>query len=169
MISVCSNTCKAHYIEREECAEWFGKVLEVKCSLAREVGEGTFANEAPLLLINSGSVRRLNKLGKKRGRKEVSELSFRPNLVVDDGSSGIVNVEDSWTKISIGNVHFEVIGPCSRCNMVEVGGGSGVLRTLSEYRRDRGRILFGVFVAVPAKLAKTEHIKIGDAIDVFSS
>ncbi|GMH46362.1 hypothetical protein TrRE_jg4146 [Triparma retinervis] len=139
-------------VKSEECALWFERVLKVKCFLAREakLGEG-FANEAPLLLISGGSVRRLNQIGKTMGRQIVDEISFRPNFIVDDGGNG-GNIEDEWQSIEVGGVCFKVQGPCSRCNMVEVDpnrarqGKGGVLRTLGNYRRSGGRIIFGVFV-----------------------
>ena len=113
-VSVCSNVCRAYYVENVEYSIWFESVLKVKCFLARRVkGEGCFSNEAPLLLISSGSVRRLNSFRRGNDKLEVNEISFRPNLVVDDGElegegEGELeggcseNMEDGWSKIRIG-------------------------------------------------------------------
>ena len=132
-----------------------------------------FANEAPLLLISGGSVRRLNKMGRAMGRELVDELSFRPNFVVDDGENG-GNIEDEWESIEVGGVGFKIRGPCSRCNMVEVDpnrgrqGKGGVLRTLGNYRRSGGRIIFGVFVQRMGAGAGAGggSIKVGDNVRI---
>jgi uncharacterized protein YcbX len=125
-----------------------------------------FANEAPLLLISGGSVRRLNKMVRAMGRELVDELSFRPNFVVDDGENG-GNIEDEWESIEVGGVGFKIRGPCSRCNMVEVDS-RGVLRTLGNYRRSGGRIIFGVFVQrMGAEVgAGGGSIKVGDNVRI---
>ena len=61
---------------------------------------------------------------------------------------------DKWKKIVLPRheLEFNVIGPCARCSMVDIDPTSGAkggktLRALAQYRRDKGKINFGVFLS----------------------
>jgi hypothetical protein len=84
--------------------------------------------------------------------------AFRPNLVV---SSDVAFEEDSWSTILIGNVALsvrshkrslliiKVVGPCHRCQMVNIDQESSNVNTttykaLAKFRRkEGGQIAFG--------------------------
>ena len=155
-VTVCSAKCAATVFDDHALySEWFSSYLKVKCFLARN-GESndkdSFANEAPLLLLTRQSVERLNGTLRMQGKAGVSARHFRPNLVLNVvGGGGGDNPEDSWTDIDIGGVLFEVTGKCQRCAMVDFDPTSGAnngstLRALSTFRREKSRIIFGVFV-----------------------
>jgi len=123
-----------------------------------------YSNEASLLLISQNSISMLNSVISSQGwGKQVVARHFRPNIVVSSSSEAqedetdfpvIRNPEDFWQKICIkseDNKELELIavGKCARCQMVDVDPDSGMkgktLRALAEYRRERGKILFGTF------------------------
>ena len=91
---------------------WFSEYLQQPCklvffaenSLRCVKGRNTqvaFADGYPLLLINQSSVDLLN----TKLDNPVNALHFRPNIVVKGETPFI---EDSWARIKIGEVEFEV-------------------------------------------------------------
>lgn len=122
-----------------------------------------FANDASLLLVSQNSIDQLNAILAEQCSNLVSSRHFRPNLVVkchdpllerNQGKSGReLHPEDSWSKVELIDHGIQLVsgGPCSRCQMVDVDPTSGMkgktLRALSEYRRRRGQIVFGIFLS----------------------
>ncbi|RRJ84647.1 MOSC domain-containing protein [Aestuariirhabdus litorea] len=140
----------------DDAAGWLETLLETPCRLVYMEGdcrrqvdrhyaeEGvltSFADGFPLLLIGEASLRDLN----GRLERPVSMDRFRPNLVV---STQVPFEEDRWREIEIGSIRCSVVKPCSRCIMTTVNpldgsGGREPLRTLSQYRRQSGGVMFG--------------------------
>lgn len=124
-----------------------------------------YSNEASLLLISQNSISMLNSVIYSQGwGEQVVARHFRPNIVVSSSSGApedesddfpaINNPEDFWQKICIKSeatkeLELIAVGKCARCQMVDVDPDSGMkgktLRALAEYRRERGKILFGTF------------------------
>ncbi len=167
-IRVCGNKCGGTIWGSHAASQWFSSFLGVQCWLARykdsNGSRSGFENEAPILLVSKNAVDRLNKVMTIQGSKPVNAMFFRPNVVVDvtiqDDSS---NPEDSWEKIVFPSheLEFNVIGPCARCAMVDIDPRSGckggkTLRALAQYRRDKGRINFGVFLSCSEKEAQDD-------------
>ncbi len=104
----------------------------------------SFADGYPLLLISQASLDALN----QRSPVRHSMAQFRPNLVVE-GCEPFA--EDSWKRIRIGEVEFEVAKPCSRCVLTTADPNSGKfaehgepLHTLRQFRQDeKGELFFG--------------------------
>lgn len=134
-----------------------------------------YSNEASLLLLSQNSISTLNSVISSQGwGKEVVARHFRPNIVISSGSDaekdteqqGKSNPEDSWHRIYIKNesttLELNAVGKCARCQMVDIDPDSGMkgntLRALAEYRRERGKILFGTFFSGSSK---------NDSRDVF--
>lgn len=140
----------------EEAAQWLSERLALPCRLvympdesqrpvdknfATEGETVSFADGFPLLLISQASLDDLN------GRLEdpVPMNRFRPNLVV----SGCAPFEeDTWRRIRIGDVEFDLPKPCSRCVMPSIDQATGmrdkaINPVLASYRRRDGRIYFG--------------------------
>lgn len=70
---------------------------------------------------------------------------FRPNIVV---SGGDAFAEDSWRRIQIGNIEFELVKPCARCAIPTVNLDSGVreadvFKMLRAERLRDGDVFFG--------------------------
>ncbi|MDN2664023.1 MOSC domain-containing protein [Psychromonas sp. 14N.309.X.WAT.B.A12] len=133
--------------------QWFSTYLKQDCQLVyfsenttrcvkNRTNQVSFADGYPLLLINQASVDELN----THLNKPVTALHFRPNLIVKGESAFI---EDTWLRIKIGEVEFEVSKPCSRCNFTNVDPLTGVpdleqpLKTLAGFRFHDGDIDFG--------------------------
>ncbi|MGB5445202.1 MAG: MOSC N-terminal beta barrel domain-containing protein, partial [Psychromonas sp.] len=121
---------------------WFSQFLQQKCQLVffaaqtqrlikNRTTQVSFADGYPLLLINQTSVDNLN----SRLETPVTALHFRPNLVIN---GDFPFVEDSWSRIRIGEVEFEVSKPCSRCLFTNVDPETSIadvnepLRTLAK-------------------------------------
>ncbi|MCE7057378.1 MOSC domain-containing protein [Algoriphagus sp. AGSA1] len=153
--------------------EWFSKKLGVSVRLVkmpdtteRKVdpryavnGESvSFADGMPYLMIGQKSLADLN----SRLEVPVPMNRFRPNIVF---SGGRPFVEDSWAKIQIGEVGFQVLKPCARCIMTTVDQDTGIkaaepLKTLATYRKVGNKILFGQNMVA----LSTGAIKVGDKL-----
>jgi uncharacterized protein YcbX len=124
-----------------------------------------FPDAFPLLLISRGSLEELN----RRTPRPVTMEHFRPNLVVD-GCEPFA--EDSWRQLRVGGVELEVVKPCARCVFTTVNPVTGVvakdgepLRTLSEFRRKDGKVMFGQNVLV----RRPGTLQVGDRVQVDSA
>jgi len=140
----------------DDVAAWLTARLDLKCRLVyipddssrpvdgnyARAGETVgFADAFPLLLISQASLDDLN----HRMETPVPMNRFRPNLVVA-GCEPFA--EDSWKKIRIGEVEFDVAKPCSRCVIPSIDQATGekdknINRVLASFRRRDGKIYFG--------------------------
>lgn len=171
-VTVWDDTMPARLVN-EEIDAWFSAVLKMNVRLVkmpistdRKVdpryavnGESvSFADGMPYLLIGQNSLLDLN------SRLDIPVLMnrFRPNIVF---SGGEAFVEDSWKKIRIGELEFQVIKPCGRCVMITVEQNTGIkgaepLKTLATYRKVGSKILFGQNMVALSKGV----VKVGDEI-----
>lgn len=110
----------------------------------------SFADGYPFLLVGESSLDELNRrLADSYAGPGVFEPlpmnRFRPNFVVQ-GSEPFA--EDKWKRIRIGETVFHVVKPCARCVITTIDQNKGVktgaepLRTLAEFRKKRGKVLF---------------------------
>ncbi|MEO1575095.1 MAG: MOSC domain-containing protein, partial [Pseudomonadota bacterium] len=141
---------------------WFSDYLGTPCHLVyqheadlravapahgtRPGDEVSFADGYPVLLIGSASLDDLN----GRLASPVPMSRFRTNIVADTDAPF---VEDSWARIAIGEVTFDVVKRCARCVFTTVDPMSGQkdpagepLATLRGYRLDKSErgVMFGV-------------------------
>lgn len=156
--------------------DWFSEYLKRPCQL-HFYGENSnrhikntqkpvaFADGYPLLVISKGSLEALN----SRSSRINTMAQFRPNLVIENCDAF---AEDSWKKIRIGEVEFEVSKPCSRCIFTTIDPLTAQpdqyrepLKTLASFRKgDDGDVYFGQNL-IPLN---TGQIKKGDKIEVLS-
>jgi hypothetical protein len=120
----------------------------------------SFTDGFPFLLISEASLQDLN----KRLDEPVPMNRFRPNLVV---SGCEAFAEDSWRQIRIGSISFNVVKPCERCVITTVDQALGIrgkepLQTLSQYRRQNGKILFGQNLIHTSLGA----LQVGDSVEI---
>ena len=129
-------------------------------------GGGSFSNEAELLLVNEASMLfhmsqmqeanapNTHDEERKIVMRPVRTANFRPNVVVRGADA---HCEDTWRRlrVSTDGPLFDVTGPCQRCSVINVDGGTGVidrraLEVLAGYRRRVGSasIHFGMFLAL---------------------
>jgi hypothetical protein len=140
----------------QEVAAWLSKNLGRQCRLAyipddsirlvdgdyASAGETVgFADAFPVLLISQASLDDLN----SRLETAVPMNRFRPNLVI---SGCEPFAEDSWKRIRIGEVEFDLVKPCDRCVVPSIdqstaGRDPKINRALASYRRRDGKIYFG--------------------------
>jgi uncharacterized protein YcbX len=105
----------------------------------------SFADDMPVMLMSLGSLADLN----SKLSVPVKINRFRPNIVID-GTSAFE--EDTWKKIQIGNIDFDVAKPCSRCLIINTDQetslrGPEPLKTLATYRRDpRSKVIIGQYL-----------------------
>ncbi|MEO8366567.1 MAG: MOSC domain-containing protein [Pseudoxanthomonas sp.] len=126
--------------------------------------EVSFADGFPLLLITQAAFDGLN----VRLARPVSMLQFRPNLVIDDAPA---HAEDSWKRIRIGKLEFDVAKTCIRCVFTTVDPARGErdpggepLRTLIGYRRGPDGVAFGQNL-IPRSLGT---LRLGDTVEVLA-
>jgi len=175
-VSIWNDQCRAVTTSRR-AASWFAKYLGMSCELVwmpeatvrpvdpefgRPDDRVSFADGFPFLLLSQASLDHLNdKLERSLGMDR-----FRPNLVVEGCPP---HAEDAWRSLTIGNVVFRVVKPCSRCVVTTVDQATGKvgvepLATLAGYRRRGRAILFGQNLAHDGP----GRIQIGDAVHAQS-
>lgn len=152
---------------------WLSAFLEADCSLVfmpdtsvRPVDPAyghpedhtSFADAYPFLLISEASLEDLN----ERLEEPVPMSRFRPNIVIR-GCAPFE--EDTWQRVTIGDVPFRVAKPCARCAVTTVDQETGVkgvepLATLSRFRKVGNNVLFGQNLIAD----RTGAISLGDTI-----
>lgn len=155
---------------------WFSKRLGIPCRLVEfpeqnprlideqyRTGEEHvgLADGYPLLVIGQASLDDLN----TRLDSPVPMNRFRPNLVFTGGTP---YEEDTWKTFAVGKNKFKAVKTCARCVLTTVNQdtaekGREPLLTLSRYRKQGDRILFGMNV-IPIDC---NTINEGDEIDLF--
>lgn len=152
---------------------WFSEKLGMACHLVimpestlRKVSPKysvndesvSFADGMPYLILGQESLNDLN----SRLENPVPMDRFRPNIVFSGGQS---YAEDSWKKIRIGAVEFQVVKPCARCVLTTIDQETGFqgkepLKTLAGYRTVASKVYFAQNMVA----LETGTIRIGDLI-----
>jgi len=163
----------------ESINQWLSQQLDINCTLVHQAlehrtipqkteelfeGPVNYADQAPILLVSSASIRDLN--GKLKS--PVTTDHFRPNLAVENE---IPFEEEDWKSIAIGECVFDVIESCKRCVFItidpktlEKSPDQEPLRTLAKYRQHpRGGVSFGIHL-IPRQIGK---IKLEDEIRIL--
>ncbi|NXA54040.1 MOCOS sulfurase, partial [Nothocercus julius] len=154
----------------ERISGWFSTFLGRSCRLIRQSSDIktnkhqkntkgmapatsislSLVNEAQYLLINVASISHLKDHISARLEEplEMQELirRFRANLVISAPESF---EEEEWAEISIGSLQFQVVGPCSRCQIICIDQQSGeqnkeFLQSLSAARGRKTN--FGIYL-----------------------
>ena len=147
---------------------WFGRHLGAPCHLvalppdadrrvdpryAAPDDRTAFTDGYPVLVANQASLDELNGRLAPRGAGPFGIERFRPNLLVAGAAPW---AEDGWTAVAAGDVRLALVKPCGRCVVTTVDPARGVfagpepLRTLAEYRRAAGKVLFAQNAVVRA-------------------
>jgi uncharacterized protein YcbX len=143
--------------EGDAAAEWLGKFLKTTCRLVRfsesfvrtvdekyaktDEDQVGFADGFPFLLISENSLEDLN----ERMPLVLPMNRFRPNIVVKGCEP---YAEDAWKTVNIGHARLHIVKPCARCVITCTDQdtskvGVEPLKTLSGFRNDMNKILFG--------------------------
>lgn len=158
----------------DEVAQWLCDVLSlndlrlVKQSDGSERKNGTISlsNQAQFLLVSEPSVKWLMEKVEDwdDSEKDVGNVveRFRGNFVIDNLDS---LAENDLKTFKMGNVEFEVQGPCTRCQMICIDQSSGEkttepLRTIGKVFK--GKMRFGIYL----KHSNVEEVRVacGDEI-----
>jgi uncharacterized protein YcbX len=162
--------------EGKDAARWFAEHLGCSARLVRMAGEDvrplastsaqpgdrvSFADAFPFLLISEASLKGLN----RRLSVPVEMDRFRPNIVVEGCQE---HAEDGWSRVRLGEVVFRIAKPCARCVVTTVDQQTGErgrepLRTLSTYRTDDGRVLFGQNLVHEGRGV----VRVGDPVEIL--
>lgn len=100
-----------------------------------------FADGFPVLLIGAASLEEIN----RALPEPISSARFRPNIVV---AGALPYAEDSWRRVRIGAIEFDVVKPCSRCVIPSIDPRTAekqavVAQTLARLRRRDNAVYFG--------------------------
>jgi uncharacterized protein YcbX len=152
----------------DNVAQWFQQVLSINdCRLVKQSSQHirpisptystqnnqpvSFADGFPYLLTNTASLKELNqRLEKKypQQNQQIPMIRFRPNIVIETQTPFI---EDRWHSLTIGKITFDLVKPCSRCQITTTDQKTGAknpfqepLTTLSSFRHiPQQGIMFG--------------------------
>ncbi|MBI3737116.1 MOSC domain-containing protein [Candidatus Sumerlaeota bacterium] len=162
----------------DAAAEWLTAFLRIRCRLVhmaegyfREVdpkysaspASAGFADAFPILLLSEASLENLN----QKLASPVPMDRFRPNIVVRGCAS---HAEDTWKRIKIGGIEFDVAKPCVRCTITTIDQktaekcGPEPLQTLATYRKEAAGVMFGQNVINRG----TGRLSVGDSIEFVS-
>ncbi|XP_068418879.1 molybdenum cofactor sulfurase [Eschrichtius robustus] len=175
---ICQSKVCADRVNTYDCGEkissWLSKFFGRPCHLIKQSSDFqrnarkkrgkdqsacttatlSLVNEAQYLLINRSSVLELQRqlsTSDENGKEELFPVNnlisrFRANIITN-GTRAFE--EEKWDEISVGSLHFQVLGPCHRCQMICIDQQTGqrnqnVFQKLSE-RRER-KVNFGLYL-----------------------
>ncbi len=131
----------------------------------------SFADGYPILLTSTASLAALNRKITDQGDNPVSMDRFRPNLVVEGSSDW---EEDCWKVIQIGDLVFDAVKPCNRCNVPEIDQRTGEARsdnqptrTLKRIRRSADNRVKGFLFGWNIIARTRGSVQVGDNVQVL--
>ena len=168
----------------DEASVWFSEYLGVSCRLVAvhdsEMRRRALDNfDEPMIIschdsasihnIGQPSLDYINEERVRTGSPKVSYNCFRPNIVTSDHAPF---EENRWKVLRIGDTLFERRKLTARCSIVDVDPdtgerGTGVLKTLANFRNSNGKIYFGTYFYPRLKsLHPVPIISVGQEIEV---
>jgi uncharacterized protein YcbX len=177
-VKVWKDTCEA-FDEGDDAAAILSTYLKRKVRLVRmkrsferplderyRTSDGDtvgFADDFPVLVISDESLKELN----SKLEFPVPMNRFRPNITIG-GTSPFA--EDDWQDFATGEggkIKMSVVKPCARCLIVTIDQETAEasvepLRTLSYFRKQDGKIMFGQN-AIPYTFGA---LRVGDTVNV---
>jgi uncharacterized protein len=132
---------------------------------AKPADQTAFSDGYPVLIISQASLDKLN----LQAAEPIDMLRFRTNLVVQGDFAA--HAEDTWKRIRIGGIEFELVKPCVRCVFTTVDHQTGVrsavnepLNTLKNYRRGEKGITFGMNAILRSDAGM---MRLGDRLEIL--
>ncbi|WP_277681156.1 MOSC domain-containing protein [Saccharomonospora azurea] len=162
----------------EQAADWFATLLGRPCRLVRvppehhretggeTAGTAGFADSTAVLAVSTRSLDELNGRLSAKGLPALPMDRFRPNVVIDGWAEP--HVEDQVRRVEIGGAELGFAKVAIRCAVTTVDQDTGQrrgpepLRTLAEYRRIPGGVVFGARFAV----TRAGKVSVGDELRV---
>lgn len=160
----------------DDAAQWLSEFLGVSCRLvkvnndtARQVDTDYaksgqlvgFADGFPSLIVSRESLDEFN----THLDAPIDMRRFRPNIVISGASP---YAEDTWQRIRINNIEFDLVKPCSRCIMPSINPDTAqkemaVNQVLLETRRRERATYFGQNALHHGE----GQIRVGDAVELL--
>jgi len=142
-------------------ADTFTRTLDPRYA-PRPTDHTGFADGYPFLFISEETLADLN----ARLATPLPMDRFRPNIVIKGEATP---AEDSWTRVQINDVAFDLVKACARCAVTTTdqqtaARGKEPLTTLATYRNSERGVLFGQ----NAVHATTGEIAVGATVEVLS-
>jgi len=174
-IDIWDEDCQAQTIS-QEANQWLSDFLGQECTLvyqaedtirtvdpkyARPDDQASFSDGFPFLIVSDASLSLLN----QQTGLNLSMQRFRPNLVLTGCDS---YEEDTWRRITIGDIGFRLPKACSRCSVPQINPETALidskepLRTLSRTRQWQNKVFFGQ----NALHNQIGILKIGDTVSI---
>jgi len=128
----------------------------------------SFADGYPYLITNTASLNDLNNYLPD----PITMARFRPNIVLDHL---IPWAEDGWKTIKIGNVIFDLVKPCTRCEVTNLdpltgeSRGDDVTRALAKHRRSADKRVKGFLFGWNAVSRGSGIIRQGDPVEILET
>lgn len=132
----------------------------------------SFADGYPYLLITEASLDALNAAIADKGGEVVPMARFRPNIVIEGSDPW---ADDYWKTVRIGDVVFDIVKPCVRCEVTTRDQATGArmgkepLATLATLRRSAHAEENGVLFGWNAIARDKGKISIGDNVEVLEA
>lgn len=134
----------SHILQKDVQLRWIGTNLTRRTKRYPQTAV-SFADGYPYLLLNEASFNYLQ----QRCSEKLDIQQFRSNIIIQDA---LPFAEDGWKTIKIGNVIFDIVKPCSRCELTTFNidtakplANNEPLNTLRYFRTDeQGEIDFGM-------------------------
>jgi len=137
---------RSGFDQGDEVAQWFSDYLKTEARLlytkVDRNQDARYVDCCPLLIVSEESLYELN----SRVETPVLMSRFRPSLVV----KGLGDfIEDKVSSFYVGETQLSGMKLCGRCVMINVDQEKGVLagseplRTLSKYRKEGSKVMFG--------------------------
>jgi len=131
--------------------QWFSERLQREVVLVYQPNNSpqqvSLADGYPILILSEASLSALNQkiLQNNPQATAMHMLRFRPNVVLSQLQP---HEEDSLGTFQFGTTTLQIVKPCSRCIFTTIDPftlerGDEPLRTLSTYRKENNKILFG--------------------------
>ena len=131
----------------------------------------SFADGYPILLTSTASLAALNSKIIDQDGDPVSMDRFRPNIVVEGSMDW---EEDRWKVIKIGDLVFDAVKPCTRCNVPELDQRTGEARSdnqptraLKSIRRSADKRVKGFLFGWNIIARASGSVRVGDNVQVL--
>lgn len=176
-VKIWDDECEAITVSKE-ADEFFYEMIGTKCHLVympesekrivdpkrkyvKDEHIVSFADGYPFLIIGQSSLDELN----RRLETPLPMNRFRPNFVFTDGEPF---EEDNWKDFRIAEIKFRAVKPCARCVITTTDQQTAErsdepLRTLSTFRRQGNKVLFGMNLIA----LNSGEVKVGDKITLI--
>ncbi|WP_416985602.1 MOSC domain-containing protein [Streptomyces sp. T028] len=146
-----------------EADAWLTDVLGRPSRLVR----ASAGNASRLHVVSRASLDALNRRIAARGARPLPMNRFRPNLVVDGWTAP--HTEDDTPRLAVADTELAFTELTVRCAVTMVDQTTGrragpePLRTLADYRRTDGGVVFGAYFAVrrPGRVAVGDEVRAG--------